>query len=1321
MKKDCKKISLLTVVIFLLTQIMFIIPPQPVFAETTVVVQLDAPYYRTGSMVTVTVTDVTANKNASAQDTVTVNVNSTTDAAVITVELVETGVSTGIFQGMLSLSAEESDDGADKLQVSNGDTITIRYDNGPYTATDTATVDDTPPGHVSHDPASDAKGVDPGISSISAVFDEPIKWGSKSDEISIVDHYGSPVNITSKQIVNNRLELTLYSSLAWNETYTVTVPAGAVEDLAGNPNSLVTWSFTTVFMELNRSVYKSYDTVNVTLYDAAKGSGSVTVKAECFSYGSDPIYVTLSGSSGEFGGHFTLSGPAGSSNDDSDILGVTAFYDDFTVYYDPDNDETYEVSASADVDNQAPSVSATSPQDGAVGVAVDAPITVTFSEPVQQGGQFNLIEIKDNAGNPVGGISCIIEGSTLTINHDAFEHSTQYTLYLPTDAVRDDAGNMYNTSNSELLNFTTAAIPPAGIHVDDDGSDTAGDGSESNPYSTITKALQVANDGDTIIVHDGTYNESVVVTKDVTITSLNGPEVTILQPAASDGFAIQPASDSYGTRRITGFTITGASRGISVSGMAGGLVYLENNIISGCSDGIYIENHSSGTVYVQKNTISGNTGAGIKLGTGADGDWIKVKWNNIVNNNSGIVHNGVGQLDAPLNFWGDPHGPTHDDINYGDAISGNIDFQPWLVGEFTGEEITTELSITSPTLAEGYRGLEYFAELPGQSKTGSVQWSLYSGSLPGGINIVSGRELYGHPSAAGSYSFALEASDGTQAVYKDVSLNVASNYTGSGPAVVTRSPAPYETGVAVDEPVRIVFNETVQLIDGYQGYIGIDDNPYDYDIVTTDVTLETTSVNNDTLVIMHENLKPGTSYEVRIDNDAVTDVDGNGFTTTWCFTTGSESIPLEITTSALPGTAVEESYSAQLEATGGSGSYTWSIVSGSLPAGLGLNSGTGVISGTPTHGGTFNFTVQVTDELGNTTEKALSITVEVPDTTPPGVLDTIPDDNEIGVPRNITITVKFDEPIQQGSSFDSISIGGDISFSKTIEGDVLKLNPTTDLNAGTWYTVEIPAGAVKDTAGNETTSDISFSFQTGEAQDTQAPQVSITSPSGDGGLFRIRLTVTGSITEESLKQVEVSLLSVAQKVYWDDSSEGWAADEVWNLATFSGSAPNYNFHYLTPVLLDGEYQLSVRAIDYAGNTSEEKMVSFEIDSTPPVVVNTDPPPGAWNVPLDQPITVTFSEDVVPCDNLASLLTLRQENENVDVPIQQVVFDEATDTLTVIHPGLQQDKVYALYIDDGAVKDLAGNDSEFYRLGFRTAEEEDGTTGDIPLSLRLPFG
>ena len=87
---------------------------------------------------------------------------------------------------------------------------------------------------------------------------------------------------------------------------------------------------------------------------------------------------------------------------------------------------------------------------------------------------------------------------------------------------------------------------------------------------------------------------------------------------------------------------------------------------------------------------------------------------------------------------------------------------------------------------------------------------------------------------------------------------------------------------------------------------------------------------------------------------------------------------LTITTTSLPGGTVGTAYSQTLQATGGTTPYTWSLASGTLPAGLTLNASTGVISGTPTAAGTSNFTAQVTDALSATATKALSITIGTP-------------------------------------------------------------------------------------------------------------------------------------------------------------------------------------------------------------------------------------------------------------------------------------------------------------------------------------------------------
>jgi len=87
--------------------------------------------------------------------------------------------------------------------------------------------------------------------------------------------------------------------------------------------------------------------------------------------------------------------------------------------------------------------------------------------------------------------------------------------------------------------------------------------------------------------------------------------------------------------------------------------------------------------------------------------------------------------------------------------------------------------------------------------------------------------------------------------------------------------------------------------------------------------------------------------------------------------------PLTITsTSPLPNATVNIPYSNVLQATGGSGTFTWSLASGSLPPGLSLNAMNAFITGTPTGSGSYSFTAQVTDGASHTATKNLTINVE---------------------------------------------------------------------------------------------------------------------------------------------------------------------------------------------------------------------------------------------------------------------------------------------------------------------------------------------------------
>jgi DNA-binding beta-propeller fold protein YncE len=100
-------------------------------------------------------------------------------------------------------------------------------------------------------------------------------------------------------------------------------------------------------------------------------------------------------------------------------------------------------------------------------------------------------------------------------------------------------------------------------------------------------------------------------------------------------------------------------------------------------------------------------------------------------------------------------------------------------------------------------------------------------------------------------------------------------------------------------------------------------------------------------------------------------------------TGNSAAISIAISPSSVPTASLGALYNLVLSASGGTSPYTFTILTGSLPTGLTLSTG-GVLSGTPTAAGTFNFTIQAQDSTSGegggpyTGSRAYSITIAAP-------------------------------------------------------------------------------------------------------------------------------------------------------------------------------------------------------------------------------------------------------------------------------------------------------------------------------------------------------
>ena len=104
-----------------------------------------------------------------------------------------------------------------------------------------------------------------------------------------------------------------------------------------------------------------------------------------------------------------------------------------------------------------------------------------------------------------------------------------------------------------------------------------------------------------------------------------------------------------------------------------------------------------------------------------------------------------------------------------------------------------------------------------------------------------------------------------------------------------------------------------------------------------------------------------TTYHYRVKSKD----SANNLATAQDFTFRTSPPPLiSLSPTTLPDAIVGIAYSQTITASGGFAPYTFSVVMGSLPAGLSLGASTGAISGTPTTPGSSSFMIRALDSMG---------------------------------------------------------------------------------------------------------------------------------------------------------------------------------------------------------------------------------------------------------------------------------------------------------------------------------------------------------------------
>lgn len=238
---------------------------------------------------------------------------------------------------------------------------------------------------------------------------------------------------------------------------------------------------------------------------------------------------------------------------------------------------------------------------------------------------------------------------------------------------------------------------------------------------------------------------------------------------------------------------------------------------------------------------------------------------------------------------------------------------------------------TAAALPDAPLNASYSAAIAATGKPAPA-YSVASGSLPAGLALASSGAIAGTATAAGSSTFLGAATNSAGADYRSFTIAVT-----SAPVLTTATlPVASNAGSA------------------YAGTLAASGSPaptFSWSGQPAGLTLSsagslggsTTAAAGDYTVIITVANRAGSSTYAR---------------------TLTVAAPPAITTAALPNATTGSSYSQAIAYTG-SAVTSWTLNSGALPAGLSLNTSTGVVSGTPTAAGSFSITVTATNAAGS--------------------------------------------------------------------------------------------------------------------------------------------------------------------------------------------------------------------------------------------------------------------------------------------------------------------------------------------------------------------
>ncbi|MEM7250990.1 MAG: putative Ig domain-containing protein [Pseudomonadota bacterium] len=340
------------------------------------------------------------------------------------------------------------------------------------------------------------------------------------------------------------------------------------------------------------------------------------------------------------------------------------------------------------------------------------------------------------------------------------------------------------------------------------------------------------------------------------------------------------------------------------------------------------------------------------------------------------------------------------------------------------EQATAPPTISTTTLPDGEVGETYLATLQLQGGKSPFTWSIASGKLPNGLALNASGVISGAPTRVETANVTVRVTDalnrsGTRAF----SVNVSTTEEAPPPTIITSS--------LPSAQYRVPYTATLQS----QGGEGTVVWSISGGKLPSGLKLSSSGV------ITGAPTRTGPRTAVI----RVTDALGRRTERRLTVAVSEDASPPSITTSSLPSGEVGEAYRATLQSQGGQSPFTWSIAGGKLPNGLAL-SASGVVSGAPTRVETANATVRVTDAMGLSATRTLSVNVSVTGTQapPPTIITNALPGAEFRVPYTATLQSQGGEgQVVWSISGGKLPSGLRLSSSGVITGAPTRTGPRT--------------------------------------------------------------------------------------------------------------------------------------------------------------------------------------------------------------------------------------------------------------------------------------